>query len=104
MKDIFLKELNVGDDVLVLHRSRNSSEYITTGVITKIEKAGPCWYCYIDAALRVHGSDEIMCFTSPREIKVRDTTKSIYKIKFTDEDKAFMKGQVNGETRQRTNE
>lgn len=104
MKDIFLKELNVGDEVLVLNRSKGSSEYITTGVITKIEKADPCWYCYVSAIPRIHVSDEIMCLTFQHEIKVRDTTKSIYKIKFTDEDKAFMKGQVNGETRQRTNE
>ena len=97
MKDIFLKELNVRDTVLVLNRSSNSSEYITTGIITKIEKAGPCWYCYIDAVLRTHGSNEIMCSAFHHEIKVRDTTKSVYKIKFTDEDKAFMVSQVQHE-------
>ena len=97
MKDIFLKELNVGDNVLVLNRSKGSSEYITTGVITKIEKAGPCWYCYVNAIPRIHGSDEIMCLTFQHEIKVRDTTKSIYKIKFTDEDKAFMEDHVKHE-------
>ncbi len=92
MKDIFLKELNVGDEVLVLNRSKGSSEYITTGVITKIEKSGPSWYCYIDAIPRIHGSDEIMCLTFHYEIKVRDTTKSVYKINFSDEEKAFMEG------------
>lgn len=99
MKDIFLKELTVGDNVLVLNRSKGSSEYITTGVIIKIEKAGPCWYCYVDAVPRIHGSDEIMCLTFQNEIKVRDTTKSIYKINFTNEDKAFMEGQVKYEIR-----
>ena len=88
MKDMFNKDLNIGDHVLVMHRDNDSSQYITTGVVTGFKKLFGKSVCVILSDHRYfnYGVHSVGAYPA----NVRDTEKSVYKINFNDEEKEFI--------------